>query len=208
MLLSKALTGGAVPVAVMATTSEIRARASQHPAAAQMPPFLDLSRGIGGPRSAAAAAAGAAAIEQVHNLDLPGHARRLGPVLVDGLAEAVRRHPRHLLDAPGIGLMAGLRCANPAVETLISMQMAQRGIHLGHSLNEELDHPVLRFYPPLIADTADLERVLTALEDSLCWLDRRPRALTTAITWLLRRQRRIPPAVVMKLNHSTLSVTW
>lgn len=88
------------------------------------------------------------------------------------------------------------------------MQMAQRGIHLGHSLNEELDHPVLRFYPPLIADTADLERVLTALEDSLCWLDRRPRALTTAITWLLRRQRRIPPAVVMKLNHSTLSVTW
>ena len=88
------------------------------------------------------------------------------------------------------------------------MQMSARGIHLGHSLNEEIEHPVLRFYPSLTVERSEIDRVLHALEESLCWLDRRPRALTTIITALLRRQRRLPPGLVMKLNHSPLAVTW
>ncbi|MBW0106168.1 aminotransferase class III-fold pyridoxal phosphate-dependent enzyme [Pseudonocardia sp. KRD291] len=208
LLLSKALTGGMVPIAVLAASAEVIDSARRHPASEQLPPLWGEPGSTGGLRSGVAAAAGAAAIEQVHALDLPGRAAELGPVLLDGLRDAARRHPRHLVDAPGIGLMTGLRARNPAVETLISMQMAHRGIHLGHSLNEDIAQPVLRFYPPLTIERKQIEQVLTALEESLSWLDRRPRALTRGITGLLRRQRSLPPGLVMKLNHSPLKVTW
>jgi putrescine aminotransferase len=201
MLLSKALTGGFVPVAVAAMTEEVLADARRSPQ--WWPGILD---GTGG--SGLSMAAAVATIREVRDKNLPERAETVGRALREGLRRAVRKHPRHLVDAPGIGLMTGLRTRNPSVENLISMQMAARGIHLGHSLNEQMDQPVLRFYPPLTVAAADIERVLTALDESLDWLDRRPAWLMRRITWLLRRQYRLPPALVLKLMHSDLEVNW
>ena len=142
MLLSKSLTGGFMPIAVCALSEAVLDDARAHP-------DWDPEILAGSCRSAVAVAAAHATIREVRERDLAERAASVGSVLTGGLAEAVRRHPKHLLDAPGIGLMAGLRTRNPAVETLISIGMAQRGIHTGHSLNEDIDHPVLRFYPPL-----------------------------------------------------------
>ncbi|MFI7104605.1 aspartate aminotransferase family protein [Streptomyces sp. NPDC050161] len=201
ILLSKALTGGFLPVAVAAMTGDVldaaRRSADWHPGVLE-----------GTTPSGAAMAAAAATVREVRRRDLPARAEQVGKALREGLREAVRRHPRHLVDAPGIGLMTGLRTRNPSVENLISMQMAARGIHLGHSLNEQMDQPVLRFYPPLTVEPADIQRVLTALDESLAWLDRRPAWLMERITWLLRRQYRLPPALVLKLMHSNLKVNW
>ncbi|GHE57342.1 aspartate aminotransferase family protein [Streptomyces capitiformicae] len=201
MLLSKALTGGFVPVAVVAMSEEVLSDARRSPQ--WYPGVLD---GTGG--SALSVAAAAATIRVVRDQNLPERAETVGRALREGLHRAVREHPRHLVDAPGIGLMTGLRTRNPSVENLISMQMAARGIHLGHSLNEQMDQPVLRFYPPLTVSAAEIERVLVALDASLDWLDRRPAWLMRRITWLLRRQYRLPPTLVLKLMHSDLEVNW
>jgi putrescine aminotransferase len=201
MLLSKALTGGFVPVAVVAMTEEVLAEARRSPQ--WYPGVLD-----GTAASALSMAAAAATIREVREKNLPERAETVGRALREGLKRAVHKHPRHLVDAPGIGLMTGLRTRNPSVENLISMQMAARGIHLGHSLNEQMDQPVLRFYPPLTVSAADIERVLVALDESLDWLDRRPAWLMRRITRLLRRQYRLPPALVLKLMHSDLEVNW
>jgi putrescine aminotransferase len=201
MLLTKSLTGGFIPVAVLAMREAVLAEAQQspdwHPTALQ-----------GTNTSGLAVAAAAATIREIRERGLVQRAETVGRALRDGLAAAVRDHPRHLLDAPGIGMMTGLRTRNPAVENLIAMRMSQHGIHLGTSLNEDMDHPVLRFYPPLTVTPAEIERVLRALDETLTWLDRRPRWLTRRITWLLRRQHRLPPALVLKLTHSSLRADW
>ncbi|MFB7329386.1 aspartate aminotransferase family protein [Streptomyces sp. NPDC056190] len=202
LLFSKALTGGFIPVGVCALSSEVMAEAERHPQ--WDPALLAGSSSI----SALSVAAATAAIREVLDKDLPGRAATLGPRLTDGLAEAVRRHPKHLLGAPGVGFMAGLRTRNPSVELLISMVMGRHGIHTGHSLNEQIDHPVLRFYPPATITAEEIDRVLAALESTLTWLDRRPRRLTDGITRLLRRQYRLPSWLVLKLSHSKMTVDW
>jgi putrescine aminotransferase len=88
------------------------------------------------------------------------------------------------------------------------MGMAQHGIHTGHSLNEDIDHPVLRFYPPLTVDAAQIGRVLAALEEVLTGLDRWPRAATRCVTGLLRRQYRLPPQLLLRLAHAHVRVDW
>lgn len=202
VLLSKALTGGFVAVSVCASRADVLMEAEKHP---------DFRPGLLGPGStvsAPAVSAAAATLREVRSQELPARAARLGPRLTEGLAAAVRRHPKHLIDAPGIGLMAGLRVRNPSVELLVSMGMAQRGIHTGHSLNESIDHPVLRFYPPATVSEKEIDRVLTALEETLVWLDRRPRVLTDAITWLLRKRYDLPPQLALTLSHSKHRVDW
>ena len=202
LLFSKALTGGFVPVGVCALSGEVVAEAQRHPL--WDPALLAGSSGV----SALSVAAATAAIREAIDRDLPGRAATLGPRLTEGLAAVARRHPKHLLGAPGIGLMAGLRTRNPSVELLISMVMARHGIHTGHSLNEQIDHPVLRFYPPLTVAAEEIDRVLQALEATMTWLDRRPRRLTDGITRLLRRQYRLPGWLVLKLSHSKMRVDW
>ena len=202
MLFSKALTGGFIPVGVCALSSRVVADAEAHPRF--HPSLLAGSSSV----SALSVAAAAAAVREVIDGGLAERAARLGPRLRDGLEAAWRRHPKHLLGAPGIGFMTGLKTRNPSVELLISMMMAGHGIHTGHSLNEQIDHPVLRFYPPLTITEQEIDRVLNALEATLTWLDRRPRRLTDSITWLLRRQYRLPTWLVLKLSHSTFQADW
>jgi putrescine aminotransferase len=201
VLVTKSLTGGMVAVGFAALAEHLLDAARRNP-------DWDDSLLEGSCISGLAIEAASAAIEQVRTLDLPGRAAELGPRLCGGLADIARRHPKHLLGAPGIGLMAGLRCRNPSVELLVSMQMGARGVHTGHSLNEAVDHPVLRFYPPLTVTAEEIDRMLVALEESMQWLDTRPRRLTDAITWLLRRQYRLPTSLVLKLSHSKLRVDW
>ncbi|GAA2661524.1 aspartate aminotransferase family protein [Streptomyces vastus] len=202
LLFSKALTGGFIPVGVCALSSEVVAQAERHPL--WHPSLLAGSSSI----SALSVSAATAAIREVIAKNLPHRAATLGPRLTEGLAEVARRHPKHLLGAPGVGVMAGLRTRNPSVELLISMVMARHGIHTGHSLNEQIDHPVLRFYPPLTITAEEIDRVLAALEATMTWLDRRPRRLTDGITKLIRRQYQLPPWLVLKLSHSKMRVDW
>lgn len=202
MLLSKALTGGFVPIGVCALGSAVVEEAARHPR--WHPSLLTSGSAVTG----VAVAAAAATIAEVRERDLPARAAELGPRLTEGLAEAVRRHPKHLRAAPGIGLMTGLRTANPAVELMVSIGMGMRGVHTGHSLNEQIAEPVLRMYPPLTCTAEEIDQALVALDETLTWLDRQPRVLTRAATALLRRQYRLPPRLLLRMNRSPIRMDW
>jgi putrescine aminotransferase len=202
MVFSKSLTGGMIPVGVCALSRDVVAAARRHPD--WDPSLLAGSAAVSGLALVAAAAAIREAVEQ----DLPGRCAKVGPRLTDGLAALAARHPKHIMGAPGIGFMTGLKTRNPAVELLVSMGMARRGIHTGHSLNEQIDHPVLRFYPPATIGADEIDRVLKAAEETLTWLDKRSRTLTKVLTWVLRRQYRLPAGLVLKLSGAKVRVDW
>jgi putrescine aminotransferase len=187
VLLSKAMTGGFVPVGACAFGASVLADAARHP---HWDPALLGSSTCG---SVLAVTAACAAIREVRERDLPGRAAALGPHLSEGLAEAVRRHPTHVVDAPGIGLMTGIRSRNPGVETLLAMGMGARGIHVGHSLNEQIAQPVTRFYPPLTVTAQEIDQVLVAVEEVLTELDARTPDDTEALTEQIRRQFGLAP---------------
>lgn len=202
MLLSKAMTGGFAPIAVCALSQRVLKAAAAHP---RWNPALLATSSCG---SAVAVAAAVAAITEVRERDLPGRAAALGPRLSGGLAEAARRHPKHLLGAPGIGLMTGLKARNAAVELMLTMGMAARGIHTGYSLTEQIRQPVLRLYPPLTCTAEEIDRVLAAVEEVLAGLDRRSRLMTRVLTVLLRRQHGRRADLVRRLIGLTFRLPW
>ena len=202
MVFSKSLTGGMIPVGVCALSREVMASAREHPD--WDPSLLAGSSAVSGLALSAAVAAIREAVDQ----DLPARCAEVGRRLTDGLSALAAKHPKHIMGAPGIGVMTGLKTRNPAVELLVSMGMARRGIHTGHSLNEQIDHPVLRFYPPATITTDQIDRVLQAADETLTWLDKRSRLLTKALTWVLRRQYRLPPRLLLKLSGAKVRVDW
>ncbi|MET7878418.1 aminotransferase class III-fold pyridoxal phosphate-dependent enzyme [Micromonospora sp. DT68] len=202
MLLSKSLTGGTVPVAVCALSGQVVEDARRHPE------YDDRLLAADSCSSALAVAAAVATIIEVRERDLPARAAALGARFGRGLAEIVRRHPRHVLDAPAIGLMAGLRTRNPAVELMLTVGLAMRGIHAGFSLSEEIRRPVLRLYPPLTCTDEEIDRVLATTEEVLADLDRRSRLMTTVTTWLLRRQYGRHAARVRRLIGLSFRLPW
>lgn len=202
MLLSGSLTGGTVPVAVCALTREVVEDAERHPG------YHEGLLAADGCTSALAVAAAVATIIEVRERDLPARAATLGARLGQGLAEIVRRHPRHVLDAPAIGLMTGLRTRNPAVELMVRNGLAARGVHTGFSPAAEIDRPVLRLDPPLTCTEEEIDRVLAATEEVLADLDRRSRLMTTVTGWLLRRQYGRQAARVRRLVDWSFRLPW
>jgi putrescine aminotransferase len=193
ILLSKGITGGHSSIAVAVMSDEL----TEHIAAIPDLPARYLATDSGG--SPYACAAALAAIEFIRDEDLPARAERLGQRLLDGLRAVAQRYPKLVLDAPGIGLMTGLRVRNPAVETAITIGLGKRGVHVGHSMNESARHPVLRFYPPLTVSEAEIDEALSALNETMAQLCRRSTLAFDLMNQIVKRQFRLPPAVLFKL---------
>ncbi|UXY17148.1 aspartate aminotransferase family protein [Chitiniphilus purpureus] len=193
MLLSKGITGGHSSIAVAVMRESLVRKLEAIPGL----PARYLATDSGG--SPYACAAALAAIEFIREHNLPAQAEKLGARLLGGLRDAARKHPALILDAPGIGLMTGLRVRNPAVETAITIGLGKRGIHVGHSMNESAQHPVLRFYPALTVTEAEIDQVLAALNETLATLDRKPAFVFDLMNQIVKRQYRLPPKVLFKL---------
>jgi putrescine aminotransferase len=194
MLLSKGITGGHSSMAVAVMSEALVQRIEAIPNL----PARYLSTDSGG--SPYACAAALAAIEFIRDQDLPARARQLGAQLLKGLRDAAARHPQLIVDVPGIGLMTGLKVRNPAVETAITIGLAKRGVHVGHSLNESAVNPVLRFYPPLTVSSEDIAKALAALNETLDEMARKPPVVFDALNQVIRRQYRLPKALMLKLS--------
>lgn len=194
ILLSKGITGGHSSIAVAVMSDALVDRLE----AIDGLPTRYLSSDSGG--SPYACAAALAAIEFIRDNDLPARARKLGAQLLDGLKAAARRHPDLILDAPGIGLMTGLKVRNPAVETAITIGLGKRGIHVGHSLNETAQHPVLRFYPPLTVSSDEINQALSALDETLAEMSQKPTLVFDLLNQVIKRQYRLPKPLLLKLS--------
>jgi putrescine aminotransferase len=181
IVLSKAITGGHVPMAATVMREGLH---------------VDYASDSAG--SPLACAAANAAIDYIVEHDLPARAAGLGTRLLAGLDELAVAHPRFVREARGRGLMTGLQLRNRMVENALWLQLLKRRVVAALSLSRAAA-PVLRLYPPLTVTAREIDIVLEALDESLTEMGRR---LWTPVYDLgdasLRFQYRMPAAVLRR----------
>ncbi len=183
MILSKGLTGGYTSFACAVYSQALCERFA-------LDDLEPDNRTNGGHPLACSAAL--AAIDYIQENDLVEKSRINGDRLRQGLQQLAVRFPQIIEDAPGIGLMTGLRLRGSVHEALMSMELSKRGVHAGHSMNEKAKRPVLRFYPPLNITPEALDHVLRMIEESLEAIASRPKWFVKVFSVLVRNMYRIP----------------
>ncbi len=153
--LAKALGGGVMPLGAMMGTREIfDSIFSANPIAH--------SSTFGG--NALACAAGIATLEVIRDENLVQKSQVQGELLKKGLAEACSRHSDLVSEVRGRGLMVGVEFAMDEVGELVVAQLMKRGICVAYALNNPR---VLRFEPPLIISTAQIDQVVDSFGEAL-----------------------------------------
>jgi len=85
------------------------------------------------------------------------------------------------------------------------LALLRRGILTGFSTNSHARTPVLRFFPPLTVERADIDRALAALADSLAELGRTPTTLLDLADVALPLQYRLPRAWLRTVGRALFS---
>jgi acetylornithine/N-succinyldiaminopimelate aminotransferase len=149
MTLAKALAGGA-PIGCMLAKETV---------AASFGPGTHGSTFGGNPL---VTAAGVATVRTILEEGILGHAIEMGEYLLGSLAKLKKRFSM-IVEVRGIGLMIGMELSVPA-SGIVASALAQ-----GLLLNVAQD-TVLRFVPPLIVTTAEIDEMLHILEGILAEL--------------------------------------
>lgn len=189
IVLSKTLTGGHLPIAATIVRTELAESAE-----ARSPEgLLYGSDSVGWPLAAAAADA---AVDYVVSQDLSGRAERLGRYLGECLDMLADSFPGAVVDAPGIGLMRGLRLRNRVIEHGLWLQLRRRNVIVGLSLNSRASMPVLRIYPPLTVTREEIDHLIETLYDALERWETRWRRAYRLVTPGLSHSLRLPTRVL------------
>ena len=135
---------------------------------------LTLSTFGGNPMSAAAANA---TIEVIENEKLADNSEAMGALLRAGLEELQAKHPKHMGDVRGKGLMqavefvdnepAGDRTHSPATTALVFEAAKERGLLVGKG---GLNGNVLRISPALTVTASEIEEALAILGEACAQL--------------------------------------
>jgi putrescine aminotransferase len=194
LILSKGMTGGHVSMAA----AVVRERyAIQNPALA-VDPFAYASESAGWPVACAAAHA---AIRFIVDNDLPSRASTQGAYLQAGLRGVAAKHGSLALDVPGRGLMTGVKLRNNMVENAVWLQMLRRKVLTGLSTNPMARSPVMRFFPPLVVERAEIDIAVEALGDSLRELDRQPSLVLDLANQVAKIQYHVPKPLLRAIAH-------
>ena len=113
----------------------------------------------------------AVALEVLDLLAAPGfleHVRAMAALFAAGLSELSARHPALLREVRQLGLMMGLKLADPAYGPLLTLAGFQHGLLAIYANN---DPSVVQLLPPLIIRPAEVEQVLAALDPMLAWVE-------------------------------------
>ncbi|MGO4203830.1 aminotransferase class III-fold pyridoxal phosphate-dependent enzyme [Rhodococcus sp. TAF43] len=155
MLVGKGLSGGVMPIAAVVATRE-----SYEPFARD--PYLHTSTFAGSP---AVCAAARAAIGVIRDEDLTARAAMLGEHLLAGIRTAVARYGGgRVAHVRGRGLLLGLEMASSGLVGELFLNLLERDVLANHSLNAA---NVLRFTPPAILTTDEVELFLRVLAEAL-----------------------------------------
>jgi putrescine aminotransferase len=186
LVVSKGITGGHVPMAAAVVREqmigEIGLATGLDPA----------GYGLGAAASSLTCAGAKAAIDVIVARDLPRRAEEVGRHLLRGLCDVVEAHPTLATDAPGRGLMAGVKLRNAMVENAVWLQLLKRGVLAGLSTNSRAEKPVLRLFPPLTVELDEVDVAVGALDEALDQLERRPALLFDLANHALRVQYHFP----------------
>jgi putrescine aminotransferase len=154
MALAKALGGGVIPVGAFIARPELWEVFRDNP-------LLHSSTFGGNPL---ACAAGVAAIDAIVGENLPQRAADLGRHALKRLAGMQEQFPAAITEVRGRGLLIGIEFSHEDIAGLVIAGLAQRRIIAAYTLNNPR---VIRLEPPLVIETELLDRVLTALNDSV-----------------------------------------
>lgn len=153
MLVGKALSGGMMPVAgVLATERSFTPLGDD--------PTLHSSTYAASP---AAMAAVSATIQVIEDEDLVTRSAQLGEQLLFGLIEELSGIPE-VVDVRGRGLLTGIEFTRPDLVAEVVADLLAAGILVNHSLSGA---SVLRLTPPAVLETADIDRVVDAVTESV-----------------------------------------
>jgi 2,2-dialkylglycine decarboxylase (pyruvate) len=121
-----------------------------------------------------AAAAVHAVIDIVEEENLIAHSRQIGGYFVEQLKSLQQKHDL-IVDVRGRGLMIGLELTGKFqssqqdnVAFALALLCEQRGVHVTFSYFE----PVIRFIPPLIITSQEIEQAVAVLDNALTILQR------------------------------------
>lgn len=175
LVISKALSGGYIPVGAIITTRDIHSKVFD-----SMERCFAHSNTFG--QNDLAMAAGLATLEIIENENLVENAERIGNRIIDGLRELANRYEM-LTEVRGIGLMTGMQFGEPK-----SMGL-KASWKLLHKMNEDLfcqmitmplldRHDILtqvaghgldtvKILPPLTITEEDADKFLEAMDDVL-----------------------------------------
>lgn len=148
---AKALGGGVMPMGALVGTPRVWQPLGPNP-------LIHTSTFGGSPM---ACAAGLATIEVIQEERLAERATEMGYLLMQGLQEIARRNPEVVAEVRGKGLMIGVELAQERFGGIVMLEMAHQGVIGVYTLNMPR---VIRFEPPLIVTTAEVDQAVSAFE--------------------------------------------
>lgn len=152
VLFGKALGGGVLPISALVATSELFA-----PLVAD--PTWHTSTFGGHPLACAAAQATLTMLDE-----LATRGEVIAAALERGLRELATRHDDVIVEVRGRGLLWGLELRTPGAAGAAMLELARAGVLLTPCLGAPA---TLRVLPPLVANDAEIERALDAIDLAL-----------------------------------------
>jgi putrescine aminotransferase len=154
MALGKGFGGGVMPIGACVGTPKTWQKYIENP-------FLHTTTFGGNPVCCAAAIA---TINVLLEEDLPRQAAEKGDYLLKHVNDLAKKYPKVLCLCRGRGLMLGMEFANNELGYEVAKNLFARQILISGTY---INARVLRIEPPLVIAKEQLDRVLTALEESL-----------------------------------------
>jgi putrescine aminotransferase len=154
LCLAKALSGGVIPCGSFSTTDEIYAAFHDNP--------MWHSSTFG--NNPLAATAASMAIEITVRDRLSERSARLGASLLTRLKSLQAKHPRVITEVRGKGLLLGIETRNESTGAALAERLYGKRILVAYALNKP---EVIRIEPPLNIPEELLDRLVSALDDSL-----------------------------------------
>ena len=151
---AKALGGGVMPIGAFMATPEIWSVLNSNP-------FVHTSTTGGNPLACAAAIA---AINVTLEERIPERAAEKGTYFLERLTEIAARNDDIYTQVTGKGLLIGQHFVNDTLGYAVASGLFKRGVLISGTLNNAR---VIRVEPPLVITRAEIDTVLTRLEETL-----------------------------------------
>lgn len=151
---AKALGGGVMPIGAFMATPEIWSVLNSNP-------FVHTSTTGGNPLACAAAIA---AINVTLEERIPEQAAEKGTYFLERLTEIAARNDDIYTQVTGKGLLIGQHFVNDMLGYAVASGLFKRGVLISGTLNNAR---VIRVEPPLVITRAEIDTVLTRLEETL-----------------------------------------
>ncbi len=154
MTLGKALGGGVMPIGAFVATADVWRIFEDNP-------YIHTSTFGGNPLACRACLA---ALHEIQTRSIPVLSAARGAELLEGCAAVAVDHPDIIAAVRGRGLLVGVEFTDPDLAGLVIAGLSQRGILAAYGLNMA---QVLRFEPPAIITSDEVQRVCASLSESV-----------------------------------------